>query len=135
MSYQNPVFNPYYQNPMYGNSFMQQPQQFISQQMPMQQSQQGLGGKIVESYEVFKSVDIPMDGNTYYFPKADGTEVYSKRWLQNGTTEQVVYKVFEEQKEEKENPLMQKLNVIEEQINLLQDAIVKQTKSSSKKEN
>lgn len=127
-----PMFNPYYQNPMYGNGVMQQ-SQFIQQQMPVQQTQQsGLGGKIVESYEVFKGVDIPMDGNTYYFPKADGSEIYSKRWLQNGTTEQVTFKVVQEQVEEKENPLMAKLNCIEEQLTALQEIVTK--KSVSKKE-
>ena len=127
-----PMFNPYYQNPMYGNGVLQQ-SQFIQQQMPVQQTQQsGLGGKIVESYEVFKGVDIPMDGNTYYFPKADGSEIYSKRWLQNGTTEQVTFKVVQEQVEEKENPLMVKLNCIEEQLTALQEIVTK--KSVSKKE-
>ena len=39
----------------------------------------------------------PMDGNTYYFPKADGTEVYCKQWLQNGTTRILTFKpVFED---------------------------------------
>lgn len=127
-----PMFNPYYQNPMYGNGVLQQ-SQFIQQQMPVQQTQQsGLGGKIVESYEVFKGIDIPMDGNTYYFPKADGSEIYSKRWLQNGTTEQVTFKVVQEQVEEKENPLMVKLNCIEEQLTALQEIVTK--KSVSKKE-
>lgn len=119
-----PMFNPYYQNPMYGNYM--QPQQ-IQQQIPVQQMQQqnGLNGKIVESFEVFKGLDVPMDGNTYYFPKADGSEIYSKRWLQNGTTEQVTYKVIQEQVEEKENPLMVKLNAIEEQLTALQDSLIK----------
>lgn len=127
-----PMFNPYYQNPMYGNSVMQQPQpqpQFMQQQIPVQPQQTGLGGKIVESYEVFKGVDVPMDGNTYYFPKADGSEIYSKRWLQNGTTEQITYKVVKEETEEKENPLMLKLNDIEEQLTALQEIVTKKTVS------
>ena len=112
-----PMFNPYYQNPMYGNNFAQQ------------QQQSGLGGKIVESFEVFKGIDIPIDGNTYYFPKADGSEIYSKRWLQNGTTEQITYKAIQEQTEEKENPLMVKLNGIEEQLMTLQEIVTKKTVS------
>ena len=125
-----PMFNPYYQNPMYGNNVVQQPQpQFMQQQLSAQPQQTGLGGKIVESYEVFKGVDIPMDGNTYYFPKADGSEIYSKRWLQNGTTEQITYKVIKEETEEKENPLMLKLNGIEEQLTALQEMVTKKTVS------
>ena len=129
----NPVFNPYYQNNFGYNPQMPQYQmqpQYIQQQT---QQQVGLNGKVVESFEVFKGVDIPMDGNTYYFPKADGSEIYSKRWLQNGTTEQVTYKVIKEEAEEKENPLMLKLNGIEEQIATLQESILK--KPVNKKEN
>ena len=49
-------------------------------------------GKMVDSIDVVKATDIPMDGNTYYFPKADGTEVYCKQWLQNGTTRILTFK-------------------------------------------
>ena len=49
-------------------------------------------GKIVDSIDVVKATDIPMDGNAYYFPKADGTEVYCKQWLQNGTTRILTFK-------------------------------------------
>lgn len=131
-----PVFNPYTPNAMNGYGFNQpipqyQPQpQFVPQQ---QTPQTGLNGKMVESFEVFKSADIPMDGNTYYFPKADGTEIYSKRWLQNGTTEQITYKAIKEEMEEKENPMMVKLNGIEEQLTALQEILSK--KPVSKKEN
>lgn len=55
-----------------------------------QQGVQGgsmLPGKIVESIDVVSTMDIPMDGNTYYFPKADGTEIYTKKWLPNITTQ------------------------------------------------
>ena len=54
-------------------------------------------GKMVDSIDVVKATDIPMDGNAYYFPKADGTEVYCKQWLQNGTTRILTFKpVFED---------------------------------------
>jgi hypothetical protein len=43
-------------------------------------------GKIVESIDIVKTTDIPMDGNVYYFPKADGTEIYAKQWMANGQT-------------------------------------------------
>ena len=49
-------------------------------------------GKMVDSIDVVKAADIPMDGNAYYFPKADGTEVYCKQWLQNGTTRILTFK-------------------------------------------
>lgn len=49
-------------------------------------------GKVVESIDVVKTMDIPMDGSMYYFPKADGKEIYAKQWLPNGTTNVVVFK-------------------------------------------
>ena len=70
------------------NYFAQYPQYF----QPQPQTQYQPLGKVVDSVDVVKATDIPMDGNAYYFPKADGTEVYMKRWLQNGTTEITAYK-------------------------------------------
>jgi len=131
-----PVFNPYMnqmQNPYAGMMQMQPQQQFVQPQQFVQQ-QTGLNGKVVEGFDTFKTADIPMDGSVYYFPKADGTEIYTKRWLQNGTTEQSVYKIVQEQQEEKSNPLMDKLNVIEEQLVSLQESLNKQTRTTVKKE-
>jgi hypothetical protein len=131
-----PVFNPYMnqmQNPYAGMMQMQPQQQFVQPQQFVQQ-QTGLNGKVVEGFDTFKTADIPMDGSVYYFPKADGTEIYTKRWLQNGTTEQSVYKIVQEQQEEKSNPLMDKLNVIEEQLVSLQESLNKQARTTAKKE-
>ena len=71
---------------------LQQFQQSLQPQPQMQTVQYQPLGKIVDSVDVVKATDIPMDGNAYYFPKADGTEVYMKRWLANGTTEITAYK-------------------------------------------
>lgn len=143
MSYNYPIFNPMYQNPTPNQMF--QPQQFQSQMQlpqmpqqqlpPMQQQNVGLPGKVVEGIDNVKTMDIPMDGNMYYFPKADGTEIYTKRWLQNGTTEQLVFKVQQAEVEaDKPNPLFEKLDGIQEQINKLEELISKQSKPTSKKE-
>lgn len=129
MNYNYPIFNPMYQNPIPQQMYQQQYQP-VSQ--PIQQQNISLPGKVVESFDVMKSMDIPMDGNTYYFPKADGTEIYSKRWLQNGSTEQVVYKVQKMEEAEQPNPLLDKLNNIEEQIGKLEEMINKQSKSTKK---
>lgn len=129
MNYNYPIFNPMYQNPIPQQMYQQQYQP-VSQ--PIQQQNISLPGKVVESFDVMKSMDIPMDGNTYYFPKADGTEIYSKRWLQNGSTEQVVYKVQKMEEAEQPNPLLDKLNSIEEQIGKLEEMINKQSKSTKK---
>lgn len=82
-------------------NFLQNYQQSLQQPLvPTQMSganQMSTLGKMVDSIDVVKATDIPMDGNTYYFPKADGTEVYCKQWLQNGTTRILTFKpVFED---------------------------------------
>lgn len=138
MMYNYPNFTPYYSQP-------QQVYNPVPQQMQMQQAQQVsqnqfqmqgmIPGKVVENMDVFRSSDIPMDGNVYYFPKADGTEVYTKRWLQNGTTEQLVYKRVMEQEEIKIDPVFEKLTSIEEQIANIQEAIGKQNKVGKKESN
>ena len=63
----------------------------------LQQYQQNLNtfsalGKIVENEDVVKTTDIPMDGNMYYFPRADGSVIYGKQWLANGTTRLLNFK-------------------------------------------
>lgn len=87
-----PQTNPYMQR----IEQLQQYQQGLQQPLPPTQmsgaNQMSTLGKMVDSIDVVKATDIPMDGNAYYFPKADGTEVYMKRWLQNGTTEITAYK-------------------------------------------
>ena len=98
--------NPYAQmNNMYAQpnnpyadrmNFLQNYQQSLQQ--PVAGTQMSLAnqisalGKMVDSIDVVKATEIPMDGNTYYFPKADGTEVYCKQWLQNGTTRILTFK-------------------------------------------
>lgn len=91
-----PMQNPY----MERMAQLQQYQQSLQQPMlPTQISgsnQMSALGKIVDSIDVVKAADIPMDGNAYYFPKADGTEVYCKQWLQNGTTRILTFKPVSE---------------------------------------
>jgi hypothetical protein len=51
-------------------------------------------GKIVESMDIVKVTDIPMDGNMYYFPKADGTEIYAKQFGIDGKARILTFKPF-----------------------------------------
>ena len=96
-----------YLNPNYFNQYNQMPNPYMdrmaqlqqyqqSLQQPVSQAQMSAMGKIVDSIDVVKATDIPMDGNSYYFPKADGTEVYCKQWLQNGTTRILTFKPVSE---------------------------------------
>ena len=89
--------NPYAERMNFLQNYQQSLQQPVAgTQMPLANQMSALG-KMVDSIDVVKATDIPMDGNAYYFPKADGTEVYCKQWLQNGTTRILTFKpVFED---------------------------------------
>ena len=92
-NYQTPTQNPYMDRMAQLQQYQQNLQQPIQQQAMSSTGQQmNIIGKIVDSIDVVKATDIPMDGNAYYFPKADGTEVYCKQWLQNGTTRILTFK-------------------------------------------
>ena len=153
--YLNPnYFNQYnqMQNP-YMDRMAQLQQYQQSLQQPLQPSQMSVSnqmsalGKIVDSIDVVKATDIPMDGNAYYFPKADGTEVYCKQWLQNGTTRILTFKpVFEDNpnnlssdteklkislSDEVTDVFMKRFDELEKRIN---DLIPKKTTARAKKE-
>ena len=94
---QMPMQNPYMDRMAQLQQYQQSLQQPLSQAQMSGSNQMSALGKMVDSIDVVKATDIPMDGNTYYFPKADGTEVYCKQWLQNGTTRILTFKpVFED---------------------------------------
>ena len=91
-NYQTPTQNPYMERMAQLQQYQQSLQQpIVPTQTPVSNQMSALG-KMVDSIDVVKATDIPMDGNAYYFPKADGTEVYCKQWLQNGTTRILTFK-------------------------------------------
>ena len=96
-NYQMPMQNPYMERMAQLQQYQQSLQQPIVPTQTPVSNQMSTLGKMVDSIDVVKATDIPMDGNAYYFPKADGTEVYCKQWLQNGTTRILTFKpVFED---------------------------------------
>ena len=100
-NYQMPMQNPYMERmaqlQQYQQSLQQPMQNIVSNQIPGANQQYTPMGKIIESVDVLKTTEVPMDGNVYYFPKADGSEIYSKQWLSNGTTRILTFKpVFED---------------------------------------
>lgn len=95
-NYQMPMQNPYMERMAQLQQYQQSLQQPIVPTQTTVSNQMSALGKMVDSIDVVKATDIPMDGNTYYFPKADGTEVYCKQWLQNGTTRILTFKPVSE---------------------------------------
>ena len=96
-NYQTQTQNPYMDRMVQLQQYQQSLQQPLVPTQMSGANQMSALGKMVDSIDVVKATDIPMDGNAYYFPKADGTEVYCKQWLQNGTTRILTFKpVFED---------------------------------------
>ena len=93
--YVNPNYYPQYQQQI--NPYMQRMenlQQFQQalQQPPTFQNNFSVISKVVENIDMVKVADIPMDGNMYYFPKADGTEIYTKQFGIDGRTRILTFK-------------------------------------------
>lgn len=97
--YNNPFYKPVYNQmtPTIQPPYLQatQPLQSISNQI-------GLLGKMVESLEVVKSMDIPLDGSISYFPLTNGSAIVSKQLQNDGTSKTIVYRPVEEKEKEKD---------------------------------
>lgn len=96
---------------MYGNHFYNQPQRYPSMETmyptfnnpiiasTQQPSTQGvLLGKSVDSIDVVKAMDIPLDGSVSYFPLTDGTAIVTKKLQADGTSKTIIYKPIEADK-------------------------------------
>ena len=89
-------YNPY-MNRFYGQQQANMPQPI---EMPIQQQntpqmalnrQNILYGKQVDSLEVVKAIDIPLDGSISYFPLANGSAIVTKQLQQDGTSKITIY--------------------------------------------
>ena len=92
------MMNPYMDRMVQLQQYQQNLQQpVVPTQMSGANQQMNVIGKIVDSVDVVKATDVPMDGNMYYFPKADGTEIFGKQWLSSGQTRILTFKpVFDD---------------------------------------
>ena len=100
--YNNYGYNPYYQPQRFQNveQLNQQPM-MTTYQPPIQLTKPTtLLGKAVESIDVVKATDIPLDGSISYFPLTDGSAIVSKQLQNDGTSKIVVYKPTKEDKKE-----------------------------------
>lgn len=89
-------YNPY-MNRFYGQQQANMPQ---SMEIPIQQQntpqmalnrQNILYGKQVDSLEVVKAIDIPLDGSVSYFPLTNGSAIVTKQLQQDGTSKITIY--------------------------------------------
>lgn len=88
----------YYQNPYVQQRPIQQIQPM--QPMAMQNDRPMLNGKSVDSIDVVKAMDIPLDGSVSYFPLTDGSAIITKKLQNDGTSKTTIYKPIEEEKVE-----------------------------------
>ena len=101
--FNNYGYNPYYPQQQRFQNVEQQNQQpmMTTYQPPMQLTKPTtLLGKAVESIDVVKATDIPLDGSISYFPLTDGSAIVSKQLQNDGTSKIVVYKPAKEDKKE-----------------------------------
>lgn len=85
--------------------FAQQPQQSYPQNpQSYPQASMGLQGKLVDSIEVVRALDIPLDGSTSYFALTDGSAIVTKQLQADGTSKTVVYKPIQDSEIKKETP-------------------------------
>lgn len=92
-------FNPYMQQQMYKPVEQPIQQQIVPQTPNFMQQHALLNGKQVESIDVVKAMDIPIDGSVSYYPIADGSAIVTKQIQSDGTSKTIIYKpINEEQK-------------------------------------
>lgn len=93
--YFNPNFRPVEQPYQPNNTNMS-----IIQQQPLNVVKSGLQGKQVDSVEVVKATDVPLDGSISYFPLTDNSAIVTKQLQVDGTSKITIYKPIDEQKSE-----------------------------------
>lgn len=113
--------------PNFNNQFYGQPMQSMQPQMQRIQTQEpqyqqfsqpqykqpiGLQGKSVDSVDVVKAMDIPLDGSISYFPITDGSAIITKQLQQDGTSKTIIYKPIQEEEVKNETKY-----ITEEQLN------------------
>lgn len=97
-NYQPNYINQPFNNPyIYSNMQPQMPRmqpietQYIQPQNLYKQPM-GLQGKSVDSIDVVKAMDIPLDGTISYFPLTDGSAIVTKQLQKDGSSKTIIYK-------------------------------------------
>ena len=118
------TYNNGFNQPMYMNNY----QNNNTLRQPITPSIGGLMGKVVDSADIVKVTDIPLDGSTSYFPLVDGSAILTKKLQVDGTSKIVVYKpVVEEPKETPKYVTYAELDDIKKHIKDLEDKLNEQS--------
>ena len=84
------TYNPYL-NRYYGQQQPQPMEMPIPQQNVSQMVLNRLNGKQVESIDIAKNLEIPLDGSISYFPLVNGSAIATKQLMQDGTSKITIY--------------------------------------------
>ena len=125
----------YYPSNLYGNySYGAAYPQAVN--LPTQNLNQSLLGKVVDGEDVVKATEVPFGGYGV-FPKADLSELYIKSWNNDGTTKITTFKPVEMAPEpepvDTTKIILDKITEIENKLNSL-IPITTQTKVEKRKE-
>lgn len=127
---------PYYmQQPIITPQYQQQTNEYMPQIQPAYQKPIGIQGKTVDSIDVVKATDIPLDGSVSYFPLVDGSAIVTKQLNQDGTSKMIVYKPIEttpKKVEIKENYITEKQ--LEEKLSKFDNESLKEEIEKLKKQ-
>lgn len=89
------MYNPY-NNQFYNQSMLQPRYPQPIEPQPIMPKPMGLNGKVVDSIDTVKGMDINLDGSVSYFPLADGTKIITKQLNMDGSSKMVVYEQVKE---------------------------------------
>ena len=126
-----PNYNQYYQPQMRVGQPMQpiqpiqpmQQQQIVQQPMAQPIQAIGLQGKSVESIDVVKAMDIPLDGSVSYFPLTDGSAIVTKQLQMDGTSKIMVYKPTIEQRGEIKTVSYEEFEELKKELKIVKDRL------------
>lgn len=80
-------------------------------QMPQQQQINfGLNGQMVDSIDVVKAKDVDLSGAPTFYPNVNGSEIYRKQLMADGTSQTITYRKVDQNNTPKE-PVQPPLNM------------------------
>lgn len=113
----------YNYNPYYGQQNYTQPRYQPIEPQYLSQQPKGLLGKSVDSVDVVKAIDIPLDGSVSYFPLTDGSAIVTKQLQMDGTSKIMVYKPIIEQKEEVKTISYEEFEELRKEVKIVKDRL------------
>lgn len=97
-----------------------------AQPQPIYKQIIGLQGKSVDSIDVVKAMDIPLDGTISFFPLTDGSAIVTKQIQMDGTSKTIIYKPSDEKEPEKKKEIYITMAELDEKIKKINSPDIKE---------